>query len=84
MMRKTLLSTGVAAAALAAGVLVAPAPAYAGQPCLVIEWLAGGFIEEWEAEGTIIQTPEGEYVCEDGQWNGPIVDSPMPGGPVVA
>jgi hypothetical protein len=36
--------------------------------------------EEWWPEGQMLDTDQGSIECHNGHWDGPNVDSPMPGG----
>jgi hypothetical protein len=36
--------------------------------------------EEWWPEGQVLDTTDGYITCHNGHWDGPNVDSPMPGG----
>jgi hypothetical protein len=70
---------GVAAASMLIGV----APAHANSPCEIYNPLFDEY--EYFADGTVMDVEnEGTIVCHEGQWAGPAVDSPTPGGPIVA
>jgi hypothetical protein len=80
-MRKILLGASIVAAAVAVSLGLAPAAAQAaGAPCMVWINFSSGPVIEWYEDGDIIQTDDGDIVCRNGVWEGPNVDSPMPGG----
>ena len=79
MRRRILGSVGVAVAATSMLIGVAAAPAHAESPCEIWDPL---FMEyEYFPDGTVLDVEgEGTIVCHEGQWVGPAVDSPLPGG----
>ncbi len=80
-MRKILLGAGVLVATVAVSLGLAPSAAQAaGAPCMVWINFSSGPVIDWYEDGDIIQTDGGEIVCRNGVWEGPNVDSPMPGG----
>jgi hypothetical protein len=79
--RKLLGAAGLTGASIAVTLSLAPAPAQAaGAPCMVRENIMGKSVIQWYEDGDVIETEMGNIVCVNGVWEGPNVDSPMPGG----
>ena len=87
MKRKVLLAAGTMLAAAAVTLGVSPGAAQAaGAPCMVWINFSSGPVIDWYEDGDVIETDAGNLVCHNGAWEGPNVDSPMPGGggPILA
>jgi len=81
MMRNVLRGAGLAVAVVAVSVSVSAGSGHAGGlPCSVDETIMGVTEVLWYEDGTVMETDEGNLVCHNGYWEGPNVDSPLPGG----
>ena len=82
-MRRMFLGGLSAIGVATASMLIGVAPVHANSPCEIYNPLFDEY--EYFADGTVMDVEgEGTIVCHEGQWAGPAVDSPVPGGPVVA
>ena len=84
-MRKIILGSACVAA-VGASMLIGVAPAHANSPCEIYDPLFNEY--EYYPDGAVMDVEGlGTIVCHEGQWVGPAVDSPLPGGgggPVLA
>ena len=78
----------IAAAAVVGGALVAApgiAQAQTSDCAIVLTTDSGAVVDTfWYEHADILYTSAGPIQCNNGVWEGPTVDSPMPGGPVLA
>lgn len=79
-MLRLLSTAGLAAAAVTVALVAAPEAAQAsGNGCLVSGQAVGGFTE-WLVyeDGTSLESDQGVLTCDNGVWDGPNADSPLP------
>jgi hypothetical protein len=86
-MRNVVRAAGLAVAAVAVSLALPTVSAHAaGLPCSVDVTIMGITEVVWFDHGTVMESDQGNMECDNGYWQGPNVDSPLPGGggPVLA
>lgn len=77
-MRRMILG-GACVAVATTSMLIGVAPVHANSPCEIYNPLFNEY--EYFTDGTELYVEgEGTIICHEGQWVGPAVDSPLPGG----